>query len=989
MILSRTQHFLCCFVLVCACALTSLSAQPAKPVQSSTQATQSAQQTAPQDPRVRMMAMLNAQMLPIDPSIRTGTLANGLRYYIRANKKPEKRAELRLVVNAGSMQEDDDQQGLAHFAEHMAFNGTKNFAKQDLVNYLERIGLRFGPDLNAYTSFDETVYMLQIPTDSASIVTKALQVLEDWAHNVSFEGAEIDKERGVVAEEWRLGRGAMMRTINKQLPVAYKGSRYADRIPIGQKAVLDTFKHETIRRFYRDWYRPNLMAVIVVGDIDPAQMEERVKAQFGGLTNPTNPKTRTVADVPNHKETYVSAVSDAETPVSVVQIFSQETKPSRGSAGDYRRNIVQSLAFGMISERLSEIAQKPNPPFGGAYCGNVGQLPVRVKDAHGVMAYFIKDNNIPRALETILTEAERAKRHGFTLAELDRQKISALRRMEQGFLEREKTESEAFASEYVRNFLEQESIPGIETEYNLYKAFVPTITLDEVNAIAAALLPDSNRVILASLPKKDGAAMPKDAEFLALVESIKQKTIEPYKETVSAEPLIESAKEPKPAQILTEKTIKGADATEITFANGVKAVVKYTEFKNDEVIIKSFSPGGHSLVPTEDFASAANTTGIMQQSGVGAFDAVALQKKLAGKVVSVSPYISELYEGFNGSCSPKDLETALQLVYLNFTAPRKDSAGFLSYKQRIQAVLENLSRSPEYNFQDTVQRTLSGYHPRRPSFTKEFLDKATLDKAFSIYQNRFADASDFTFFFVGKYDSVAIKPLLAKYLGGLPSIKRKETWKDVGVKPPTGLIEKTVKKGVEPKSLVNISFGGNFVWNDDNRFALGTLMEALRIKLREVMREDKGGVYGVGVNAQMSRIPKQEYLIRVQFGCAPDRVDELVKTVYEQIDSVKKVGLGEDYVNKVREARRRQHEVNLKENGYWIGVLENMYYNNETAEKQLDVVKAAEKLTLKLLKESANKYFGTKNQVKVVLVPEKIVKPEGSETKDVPATKPQ
>jgi zinc protease len=982
---SCLQSFFCLCAIVAVFVSPQLFAQtsakePSKTiVQTSTQATAKVE-TKP-DPL--------AQMLPTDPSIKIGTLANGLRYYIRANKKPEKRAEMRLVVNAGSMQEDDDQQGLAHFAEHMAFNGTKNFAKQDLVNYLERIGLRFGPDLNAYTSFDETVYMLQVPTDSAAIMTKALQILEDWAHNISFDGVEIDKERGVVTEEWRLGRGAMMRTINRQLPIAYKGSRYAERLPIGQKAILDTFKHETLRRFYREWYRPNLMAVVIVGDIDVAVMEERVKAQFSGLTNPANPRPRTVASVPDHKDTYVSTVSDAETPVSVVQIFSKTDKPSRGSAGDYRRNIVQAIAYGIISERLGEIAQKPNPPFGGAYCGATGPLPLRTKDANGLMAYFIKDNNIPRALETILTEGERARRHGFTLGELDRMKISMLRRMEKGYLEREKTESEGLASEYIRNFLEQETIPGIEVEFMLYKAFLPTITLEEVNTVAKALLPDSNRVILASLPQKDGAAMPEPAQLLALVESIKQKTIEPYKETVSVEPLIEPGKEPKASQILAEKPVKGADATEITFANGVKAVLKYTEFKNDEISIQSFSPGGHSLVATEDFPSAANITGIMQQSGVGAFDAIALQKKLAGKVVAVTPYVNELYEGVNASCSPKDVETALQLIYLSFTAPRKDSAGFQSYRQRLQAVLENLSRSPEYTFQDTVQQTLSGYHPRRPSFTKDFLDKVSLDKAYSIYQNRFADASDFTFFVVGKYDTATLKPLLAKYLGGLPSIKRKENWRDVGVKPPKGLIEKTIKKGVEPKSLVNISFDGDFVWNDDNRFALSTLMETLNIKLREVMREDKGGVYGVSASASPSRIPKQRYSIQVEFGCAPDRVDELVKTVYAQIDSVKLVGLGKDYVNKVKETRRRQHETNLKENSYWMGALQNLYMNGDPVEKQLNVVKASEKLTPALIKQSAQKYFGTKNRVKVVLVPEKIVNTDAPPAKTETPQKPQ
>lgn len=906
------------------------------------------------------------QTLPSDPKVTIGTLPNGLTYYIRPNHRPEGRAEIMLVVNAGSILEDPEQRGLAHFVEHMAFNGTKNFPKSRLVDYLESTGMRFGADLNAYTSFDQTVYMLQVPTDSAEELRTGFQILEDWAHNVSFDDDEIDKERGVVVEEWRLGRGAGNRVSDKQFPVLMRDSRYAERRPIGDKAVLDTFHHDVLRRFYKDWYRPELMAVIAVGDFDKEQIQKLITEHFSGIGGPSDPRPREFYPVPDHDETLFSVVTDPELTMTNIAVYTKRPPEKTRSMNEYRRDMVDELFSSMLRARLSELARRPDPPYlyGTASSGGL----VRTKGM-SVLSAAVADSGVERALTTLLVEATRVKRYGFTASELARQKTEMMRDMERAYAEREKTESRAYANSYVSDYLNGEPAISVDMAFQLYKIYLEGITLDEVNALADGWLGARNRVITVSGPQKAGLTIPDSTALRAVLASIDGMEITPYVDNVSNEPLLPT--EPKKGRIVSERSIPELGVTEWKLSNGVRVALKPTDFKNDEVRFTSFSPGGTSLVSDADFYAAAAASDIVDESGVGTFDNVTLQKKLAGQVVSVSPYIGELREGINGSASPRDLETMFQLIYLYATAPRRDTAAFASLKSREQGALRNRSAIPEVVFDDSVRATIWNGHLRARPWDASTWDRINLDRALDIYRNRFADLGDLTFVIVGNFDSTALRPLVETYLGGLPSSGRKETWRDVGMRLARGGQQKAVRKGLEPKSAVRLYFTGDFDWNLQNRFDMQAMVEVLRIRLREALREEKGGTYSVGVNGSPMHLPKERYLMTVSFGCAPDRVDELTRTTLEQIEKLKKEGPTAEELAKVREIQRRGLETTRKQNDYWLSQLANSYVNGEDPVVNVKVEPLIEKMNAASVQNAARRYFDMKTMTTMVLVPER------------------
>ncbi len=905
------------------------------------------------------------QILPVDPKIIKGKLDNGLTYYIRKNGKPEKRAELRLVVNAGSILEDDDQQGLAHFLEHMCFNGTEHFQKQELINYLESIGMRFGPEINAYTSFDETVYMLHVPTDSTDIFEKGFLVLQDWAGAVTLDNEEIDKERGVVIEEWRLGRGARMRMLDEQLPILFKGSRYAGRLPIGKKAVLDTFHYDAPKRFYRDWYRPDLMAVIAVGDFDTDYVENLIHENFAHLTAGENPRERESYPVPGHEETLFAITSDPEATNSSVSVYYKLPAESQNTVADYRQRIVERLYNSMFNQRLRELAKKENPPFIFANSGK-GQF-VRTSEVY-MLSAVVKDNGIPRGLETLLTEARRVQAHGFTKSELERTKKSILRSIEKVYAERDKSESRGYASEYIRNFLQDEPIPGIEYEYGLYKKFVPAITIEEINALASEWIMDRNRVFMVDSPEKEGLEIPAEEDLRQVMKKVDALIVEPYKDDVLDQPLVE--KEPEASPLVEETQISDIGVTEWALKNGVKVVLKPTDFKNDEILFRATSPGGYSLYPDEELVPAKTASGVIAQNGFGAFTQIQLQKLLSDKVVRVNSYVSEISEGLSGMASPKDIETLFQLIYLTFTHPREDSSAFASYQARMKAYYENVSASPENVYRDSVTVTFSQNHPRYAPFNVEMVEEMDLSKSLEIYRERFADASDFTFFFVGNFDPEELKPLVEKYLGGLPTLQREETWQDKTYTYPAGLIEKTVKKGVEPKSLNTIIFSGPFDWSVENRSKAQTLAEVLRIKLRERLREDKGGTYGVRLSSSFSHYPRERYQLRISWGCNPERVEELTNEVFTQIDSLQQFGPTEEYLEKVKEIGMREYERDMQENKFWLSKLQHYYFHGLDPKLILRIDEEVQERTLADVQEAAQKYLKKDNYVRVVLYPE-------------------
>lgn len=904
--------------------------------------------------------------LPVDAKVRIGTLENGMTYYIRKNTKPEKRVEMRLVVNAGSLLEDEDQQGLAHFVEHMAFNGTKNFEKNEIVSFLQSIGVEFGADLNAYTSFAETVYILPLPTDDDAVLDKGLLILEDWAHNVTFNDEEIDKERGVVIEEWRLGQGANQRMRDQYFPILFKNSRYAVRLPIGKKEIIENASYDAIKRYYNDWYRPDLMSIIAIGDIDVDEMEAKIKAQFGGIKNPEKERERTTYSVPDHEQTFIAITSDKEAAFTSIQLVYKADNLETTTLKDYRRNAIHQLYNGMLNQRLRELTQSAEPPFifGSTSFGGM----VRTKSAYTSFA-AVGEDGIEKGLLALIEENERVRQYGFTEGELERYKKVVLNRYAQAYNERNKSESASYAAEYIRNFLQNETIPGIEYENEAIKALLPGVTLEEVNSLADQFITKENRVVIITGPEKEGVIQPTEEEVLAMLDAAGQMEITPYAEENLGTALMSTL--PVAGAVAATKTVDKLGLTELTFANGVKIVLKPTDFKDDEILMSGYSTGGSSLYSDADSYSADNATDIINQSGVADFSAVNLQKMLSGKTVAVSPYISTLSEGFRGNAAPKDLETMLQLIHLYFTDARKDSVAFQSFIMRNKMLLQNLMSNPQFYYADQSSRIMTQNHPRGGGFpTIEELDKINFDKAFEVFEERFANAGDFTFFFIGNFTVVEITPMLAQYLGSLPTIDRQETWKDLGVRPPKGVVKEVINKGTDPKSMVTINFTGEKSYEKLSNYNLRSLGEILSIKLIEILREDKSGVYGVGASGSSSKNPYESYTMRISFPCAPENVDDLISATMDEIDEIRANGVSEEDLNKIKETQRRDREENLKENRYWLSQLGGYYRNKADLNGFYEREKMVEALTSDDLKAAANKYLNMENYVQIVLMPE-------------------
>lgn len=905
------------------------------------------------------------QKLAIDPLITHGQLANGLRYLVRRNLRPENRAQLRLVVNAGSVLEDDDQLGLAHFVEHMAFNGTRHFAKQELVRFMESIGMRFGPELNAFTTFDETVYILEIPTEKPEVLKTAFQILEDWAHGLTFDPAEIEKERGVIIEEWRLRRGAAARMQDKQFPVLFQGSRYARRLPIGDMKVIESFPHEALKRFYRDWYRPDLMAVIAVGDFDPPAVEKIIHEHFDGLASPADPRPRILYEVPDHAETLFAIAQDKEATGTNVVVYNMLPVRDQGTAGAYRQSLAEQLYNAMLNQRFYEITQKPDAPFLRAFSGR-GQ-PIRSKEVYSLGA-IVKDEGIERGLEALFVESERVTRFGFTQSELDRQKSDFRRSMERLLAEKDKQESSSFVEEYTRHVLQGEPVPGIEAEFKLVEQFLPGITLEEIDRLGREWMTAKNRVVLVSAPEKQGLTVPTEDRLLEVLTQASAKEIAPYKDTAAEKPLL--AVLPKPGRIIKTKAIKEMNLTEWDLSNGVRVILRPTDFKKDEILLRAFSPGGTSLAKDKDYIAAATAGLIVPAGGLGDFSAVDLGKALSGKVASVRPFIGDIEEGLTGSASPKDLETLFQLIYLSFTAPRCDPAIFNVITTQLKTVLANRAASPDAAFQDTLQTTLSQNHFRTRPMTVEVLAEMNLDKSCAFYKDRFADGGDFTFLFFGNLDLSVMKPLVERYLGSLPTIHRRETWRNVGINPPAGVVQKEIHRGMEPKSLTAIVFSGPFRYDQSHRTAIRALSLILDTKLREIVREELSGTYGVAVNPSYSKFPDEEYSLTLNFGCDPARVDELVKAIFREIESLQTKGPSAKDVKDAREALFREYETGMKQNGWLMTQVAAKYENHEDPRDILALQKSVRQLSAQAIRKAARTYLNANHYIRVTLYPE-------------------
>lgn len=905
-----------------------------------------------------------AAPLPVDPGVTVGTLENGVTYYIRSNSRPEARAELRLVVNAGSVLEDETQRGLAHLLEHMAFNGTENFEKQELVDYLESIGMEFGPSVNAYTSFDETVYMLQVPTDDPEAFATSFQILEDWAHQLTLDPEEIDAERGVVMEEWRLGRGAAARIRDQQFPIMFRDSRYADRLPIGTVEVLQSFPHEELERFYRQWYRPDLMAVVAVGDFDPAEVEERIRTHFGRIPASDIPTNRPYFGVPDHEDTYYAIAGDPEASAATVGILTMQEPREVETLVDYRRSLVEQLASRMLNGRLDERTQQADPPFVAAFTGR-GSF-VRTRSAFQLLA-LVQEDGHERGFRALLEEAERAARHGFTPGELEREKLDLARALERQYAERENQESARYASEYVSHYLQGTPIPGIEFEYQAGQALMQTIGVEDVNAVARENLDPANRIVLADGVERPDLPLPTTEELGGILETVAATDLAPYEDTALDQPLVAEA--PAPGSIVGERELPEVGVTEWRLSNGATVWVKPTDFKDDEVVLRASSYGGWSRSSLEDHTSATNAAAVVQMGGVGAFSRIELQKALAGKSVSLSPGIGESEEFLTGAGSPQDLETLLQLVWLHFTAPREDSTAFAAMQAQMRAFLANRDANPMAAFGDTITAVMTQHHPRARPPSMAMLEELELGTAVDFYRDRFADASDFHFTLVGALEPATLRPLVERWIASLPAVEREDDWVDLDMDPPTGRVEKVVRAGVEPQSQTRIAFTGPFEYTPENRLRIRALASVLETRLRERLREDLGGTYSVGVNGGYDDIPEERYTFQIQFGADPERAAELREVVFQEIARFKAEGATDLDVQKAVESERRGWETNLRVNQWWAAQLDFVAMDGSDPSFLLDEGRF-QWINAANLREDAGRWLDPANVVVVTLLPE-------------------
>jgi zinc protease len=866
-----------------------------------------------------------AAALPLDPEVVTGKLANGLTYFVRQNARPEHRAQLWLVVNAGSVLEDEDQRGLAHFVEHMCFDGTHAFPKNEITHYLESIGMTFGADINASTGFDQTIYTIQVPTDQPEFVAKGLQILEEWAHAVTFDPAEMERERGVVIEEWRSRRGAEARMRDLQLPIILAGSRYADRLPIGTLPSLQQAKREALMRFYHDWYRPDLMAVVAVGDfsaIGRERVEMQVRQGFAGLANPAPERRRESFAVPDHAGTRFAIATDAEATRSEVTI--EVARPARPeqTVGDFRRKLIERLYDGMLDARFAEVARHSDPPFVGAVSVTGGGL-VRPIELNRQSAR-VADGGLLGGTEALLVEIERVRRqHGFLAGELARRKKAVLGAAEKGYFEHDKVDSRRRALAIVDHFLKGDAIPGEAVEMALTRRLLPGIVLSEVNALAAGWSSEANRVVEMDAPARAEQPVPSEAQLRELFKTVQASAVMPWVDHTHEGPLVPQP--PRQASIASTTSIPELGLTEWALSNGVRVVLKPTEFKNDEVLLSGFSPGGLSLVPDSEYTSADLAASVVAAGGAGEFDAMSLQKALTGTQASAQAEIDEFEETLRGSGSKGHADSLFQLAYLSLTAPRHDTDAYRSLVARFRSSLADRSSRPEVVFSDKMLATLYPNDRRALPMSVERLAELDYDTAFRIYRERFADASGFTFFVVGNFTLDSIRPLVLTYLGGLPSLDRHETWKPVGSKPPAGVVKVAVAKGKEPKSQVEIVFHGDLQYTREKVHELSALRDLLEIRLREVLRGDMGSVYGVRVGLEAAARPYGHYRITISFGCAPERADALTDAVFRELASLRRQGIAQTYVDQVRTTERRERETNLQENNFWLTVLANYY----------------------------------------------------------------
>lgn len=914
--------------------------------------------------------------LPVDKNVRIGQLDNGLTYYIRHNKLPENRAEFYIAQKVGSILEEPQQRGLAHFLEHMAFNGTKNFPGDDkrlgVIPWCETVGIKFGTNLNAYTSIDETVYNISnAPIDRTGVLDSCLLILHDWSNYILLKDDEIDKERGVIREEWRSRNSGMLRVYTDLLPTIYPGDKYADCMPIGSIDVINNFPYKDIRDYYHKWYRPDLQGIVIVGDIDVDAVEAKLKAVFADVQKPVNPAERTYYPVADNKEPIVAIGTDKEVDDPSIEIyFKQDATPDseKNNVGYLASQYMTSMISSMLDARLSELVQSANPPFTRASSDYSDFFVAKTKEAFALSASS-KADGIETALKTLLQETERARRFGFTESEYARARANYLQSLESAYNEREKTKHGSYVREYVQNFLNGEPIPGIEAEYAMMNQLAPNIPLQAMNMVMQQLVPDSNQVVIIAGPAKEGLKYPTKEEVINLLKGMKDLDLQAYVDKVSDEPLMKEA--PKGGKIISEKEGDIYGSTKLVLSNGVTVYVKKTDFKADEIRMKGTSLGGKSIFPDKDALNFAVMDNVIAVGGLGNFSQVDLTKVLAGKKVSVNTGLGATTENVFGTCSPKDFETMMQLTYLTFTAPRKDTEAFESFKNRMKAQLESAQANPLSSINDSLQKAMYNNHPRVVMMKPEMVDQIDYDRILEMYNDRFKDASDFTFYFVGNIDLETAKPLIAEYLGALPAINRKETFKDTKMSIRKGVYKNEYAKEQQtPTATIVFLYSGKAPYTLKNDILLSFATQVLDMVYTEEVREKEGGTYGVNCFGDLQKYPKEQLLLQIVFQTDPAKKDKLAGIVVDELKKLAAEGPSDVHLQKVKEYMLKKYADNQKENGYWMNNLNDyFYYGMDMTEGYTDIVNS---ITAKDIQKFVSDLLKQGNEIEVTMtVPNK------------------
>lgn len=910
------------------------------------------------------------QPLPIDPKVRYGKLDNGLTYYIRHNELPENRADFYIAQNVGSVLEEDNQAGLAHFLEHMAFNGTKNFPENGIDKYLQSVGMRMGENLNAYTSFDETVYtIINAPVDKPNVVDSCLLILHDWSNSLALTDSMIEKERGIIREEWRTRRDASQRLLEKQLQQMFPGNKYANRIPIGSIDVINNFKPEELRAYYKKWYRPDLQAIIVVGDVDVDTVEKTIKTMFSDIPAPVNPAKREYVSVADNDEPIVSIATDKEASSTIIYIYHKyDPMPAqlRSTAAGLITDYISAVCSQILNERLEALLHQANPPFVYAEAYDGDFMVARTKDAFTIAA-IAKEGEIDSTMTALVREMERARQFGFTVSEYERAKINILKQYESAFNERDKQKNSSYTKEYVNHFTEGGYIPGIETEYTLINQIAPNITVEQVNQYLSQVIGEKNIVLALSGPEKEGVVYPTESELLEMFNKARSQKVEPYKEEVNNDPLIPEL--PAPGKIVKEEHDGLFDATVLTLSNGVRVVLKPTEYKKDEIQMTATSPGGSFMVGIDDAKNMKVFNSVIGLGGLGNFSAIDLSKKLAGKKVSCSASLGVDNESLNGYASPDDVKTLFELIYLAMTSPRTDNDAYASFENRMKAQLENAKLDPSTALNDTISKVVYNNHPRAVSLEAEDFDKISYQRILDIYKERYGDASDFTFTFVGNLNVDSIRPYIEQYLATLPANGRVDKPSpDALPKIMNGKLENHFSREMQtPKSSVFQLYSGKSEYNLKNLLTASLLSQILDLVYTETIRESEGGSYGVYAGVSLSDFPKGQTTLQVFFDTDPEKWENMVRIVDEEIQRIATEGPKSEHLTKSRDNMLKRHNERLQENSYWLNVIDSYYFRGMDA--YTNYKETLEGITADDIKKFMSDFISQGNCVEVVMGP--------------------